>query len=539
MLSQLNIDGAGQPHFVERHLVRPACARYNEREPTQRENAMVSADTLIRALPHVELRHWRSLDIHAIRNDSRTVEPGDLFVAYPGVAVDGHRYVGDALRRGAVACVVERMAPELEGAPTAIVPDAREALAWLHAAWQGFPAHQLRVIGVTGTDGKTTTTRLIASILHAAGRAVGSVDTVAANLGGQELDTGFHTTTPDAPEVQAYLAEMVARGMEYAVLESTSHGLAQHRVTGCEYDVAVVTNITHEHLDIHGSYEAYREAKARLFRMLSTSFRKPGAPKVAVLNADDSSYAYLQAIPADRQIGYGIERPADLTAREVQATSEGLQFVATGLGLELPLRSPLVGGYNVYNILAAVAVGVSQGIAPEQIQMGVAAMPGVVGRMERIERGQPFTAIVDFAHTPYSLESALKAVRHLTQGQVIVVFGCAGLRDRMKRPWMGEIAGRLADRTIITAEDPRTESLEAIMEEIAAGCRTAGRSEGEGFWRVGDRAEAIRVALGMAHPGDLVMVTGKAHERSMCFGAVEYPWSDHVAVEDALRGLGY
>ncbi len=500
---------------------------------------MVSADTLMCALPQVELRHWRPLDVRAIRNDSRAVEPGDLFVAYPGVVVDGHRYVADALRRGAVACVVERMLPELEGVPMAIVPDAREALAWLHAAWQGFPARRLKVIGVTGTDGKTTTTRLITSILRAAERATGSVDTVAANLGGQELDTGFHTTTPDAPEVQAYLAEMVARGMEYAVLESTSHGLAQHRVTGCEYDVAVVTNITHEHLDIHGSYEAYREAKARLFRMLAIAFRKPGVPKVAVLNTDDSSYAYLQPIPADRKISYGLEHPADLMAHSVIDTPTGLAFMAQGLGMELPLRSPLVGRYNIYNILAAVAVGISQGLALEHIQAGVAAMPGVIGRMEHIAHGQPFTAIVDFAHTPYSLECALKAARALAQGRVIVVFGCAGLRDRLKRPWMGEIAGRLADYTVITAEDPRTEPLEVIMEEIATGCRKAGRVEGEGFQRVGDRAEAIRVALARARPGDLVIVTGKAHERSMCFGTVEYPWSDHAAVEEGLRSLGY
>jgi UDP-N-acetylmuramoyl-L-alanyl-D-glutamate--2,6-diaminopimelate ligase len=500
---------------------------------------MTSADALVQALPRVTLHHWRPLEIGAIRSDSRAVEPGDLFVAIPGVSVDGHRYVGDALRRGAVACVVERPLPELDGVPTAVVPDTRQALAYLHAAWQGFPGRRLRVIGVTGTDGKTTTTRLISSILRAAGRATASVDTVAANIGGQELDTGFHTTTPDAAALQAYLAEMAAQGMEYAVLETTSHGLAQHRVAACEYDVAVVTNITHEHLDYHGSYEAYREAKALLFRALYESYRKPGVDKVAVLNADDSSYAYLKPIPADRQISYGLAQPADLTARDIVDSPAGLQFVAVGLGSELPLSSPLVGRYNVHNILAAVAVGLSQGLAPEQIRAGVEAMPGVVGRMERIQRGQPFTVIVDFAHTPYSLESALKAVRALTAGRVIVAFGCAGLRDRLKRPWMGEIAGRLADRTIITAEDPRTEPLEDIMEEIAAGCRQAGRAEGEGYWREGDRQEAIRMALAMAQPGDLVIVTGKAHERSMCFGTVEHPWSDHEAVEEGLRSLGF
>jgi len=500
---------------------------------------MVALDTLVSALPQVTRYHWRPLEIAAIRSDSRAVHPGDLFVAIPGVSTDGHLYVADALQRGAVACVVERLLPELEGVPTAVVPDARLALAYLHAALQGFPARRLKVIGVTGTDGKTTTTRLIASILRAAGRPTGSVDTVAAFIGGQERDTGFHTTTPDAPDLQAYLAEMVAEGAEYAVIEATSHGLAQHRVAACEFDVAVVTNITHEHLDYHGSYEAYREAKAMLFRALSTSFRKPGVAKVAILNRDDRSYGYLKPIPADWQIAYGLGEGADLTAQDIVDTPSGLRFIAVGLGLELPLVSPLVGRYNVYNILAAVAAAHSQGIAPEAIRSGVETMRGVTGRMERIDRGQPFTVIVDFAHTPYSLENALQAARKLTSGRVIVVFGCAGLRDRLKRPWMGEIAGRLADRTIITAEDPRTEPLEAIMEEIAAGCRKAGRAEGEGFWRIGDRAEAIRTALAMAQPGDLVIVTGKAHERSMCFGTVEYPWSDHEAVYAGLRALGY
>ncbi len=500
---------------------------------------MVSLDVLVGALPQATRYHWRPVEIGAIRHDSRQVQPGDLFVAIPGVSTDGHLYVADALRRGAAACVVERLLPELEGVPTALVPDARQALAYLHAAWRGFPARQLKVIGVTGTDGKTTTTRLIANILRTAGRETGSVDTVAAFIGGRERDTGFHTTTPDAPDLQAYLAEMVEAGAEYAVIEATSHGLAQHRVAACEFDVAVVTNITHEHLDYHGSYEAYREAKAMLFRALSTSFRKEGVRKVAILNADDRSYEYLRAIPADWQIAYGLGEGADFTARNIQDTPSGLRFVAVGLGVEIPIVSPLVGAYNVYNILAAVAAARSQGVPEGAICQGVETMRGVTGRMERIDRGQPFTVIVDFAHTPYSLESALQAARKLTEGRVIVVFGCAGLRDRLKRPWMGEIAGRLADRTIITAEDPRTEPLEAIMEEIAAGCRKAGRTEGEGFWRIGDRAEAIRMALAMARPGDLVIVTGKAHERSMCFGTVEYPWSDHEAVYEGLRALGY
>ena len=505
---------------------------------------MISSDMLASALSgasvKVELRGWRSMEIAHIVCDSRGVAPGDVYVAISGVATDGHRFVQDALRAGAVACVVERMLPELEGVPTALVSDSRIALAYLHAAVHGYPARRLKIIGVTGTDGKTTTVRLIAGILRAAGRRIGSIDTVRAAIGDDQVPTGFHTTTPDAPEIQAYLSQMVHAGVEYAVLESTSHGLAQQRVAACEFDVAVVTNITHDHLDYHGTYEAYREAKATLFRALDTSLRKPNVPKVAVLNEDDrSSCSYLRAIPAELRIGYGLYHPADVTATQVQGSPSGLTFTAHVQGTEIPITSPLVGRFNVYNILAAVSVAHSQGIGAEAIRTGVAEVPGVRGRMERIDRGQPFTVIVDFAHTPNALENALSTARGLARREVTVVFGCAGLRDRAKRPWMGEIAGRLADNVVITAEDPRTESLDEITDQIAAGSLRSGRTDGRGVWRIAERSEAIAFALERAQPGDLVIVTGKGHEQSMCFGTTEYPWSDHEAVLEGLSRLGF
>ncbi len=497
-------------------------------------------DELIWALPRCQKLHWRpGLAVRQLQSDSRQVAPGDLFIAVPGVSVDGHRFAAGAVQRGAVALVLEHEVAGCEGVPTLLVPNSREALAWLHAAWQGHPGRQLRVIGVTGTDGKTTTTRLIAGILNGAGYPTGSVDSVGAFVGDRELDTGFHTTTPDAPEVQAYLRQMVAAGMQYAVLESTSHGLAQHRVTGSEYDVAVVTNITHEHLDYHKTYEAYREAKASLFRSLATSQRKPGVPKVAVLNRDDSSYEVLAPIPADVQLTYGVEHPADLTAHGSSVSPQGLHFLLETPRGSVPVNSPLVGRYNVLNILAAAAVGLSQGLSPEQMAAGVAQVTAVVGRMERIDMGQPFTLIVDFAHTPNALDNALHTARDLAQGRVIALFGCAGLRDVAKRPWMGEISGRLADLTVITAEDPRTESLDDIMEQIAVGCRRAGRQEGEGFLRIGDRAEAIEAAASIARPGDVVILCGKGHERSMCYGEIEHPWSDQEAARRALQRRGY
>ena len=472
--------------------------------------------------------------VSAIVADSRQVTPGAVFVAVPGVSVDGHRFLGDAIARGAVAAVVECPEALPAGLPAAIVADSRAALAQLAAAWHGYPARRLRVIGVTGTEGKTTTIELIASILEAAGEPAGMVSTVKARIAGREIDTGLHTTTPDAPDVQRYLAQMVEQGARYALLEATSHGLAQRRVDACDFDVAAVTNITRDHFDYHGTFEAYRDAKALLFRHLSNGARKPGVDKVAVLNVDDPSYGYLRAIPADRYLTYSLEGVADLTLSSVEQTEAGWRALANTPAGMFEVQTPLPGRFNLYNVLAAIGVALSQDIPIPAIQAGVAAFRGVVGRMEEINLGQGFRAVIDFAHTPNALRQALTAVRPLARGRVIVVFGCAGLRDRGKRPVMGEIAGRLADFAILTAEDPRTESLDAIMAEIAAGCEAAGRREGEGYCKIGDRAQAIAAAVDMAAPGDLVLVTGKGHERSLCFGTTEMPWSDHDALRTAI-----
>ncbi len=491
---------------------------------------------LLAALSHKEVDQYADIEIASLAHDSRQVTPGSLFVAYRGLAVDGHDFIPQALANGAMAVVAERELRELEGqVPLVVVPDGREALAYLAAAWHDFPARHLTVVGVTGTDGKTTTCNLIHSLLTAAGHRAGLVTTVNAVIGERVMDTGLHTTTPDAPDVQRYLAEMVAAGMDMAVLEATSEGLAQHRVSACDFDVAVVTNITHDHLYFHGSLEQYRADKARLFHSLTASHRKPGVLKVAVLNADDASYDDLYPIPADRHITYAVHRQADVRASSIAFAPDATRFAAQTPGGDFEVETHLVGEFNVYNVLAAVAVGVSQGTSPEAIQAGIRAVRGVVGRMERIDEGQDFAAIVDFAHTPNALENALRTLRSMTAGRLIVVFGCAGLRDVGKRPIMGEIAGRLADVTIITAEDPRTESLEAITDQIAAGVEKAGAREGESYYRIADRADAIAFAVNLAEAGDTILVAGKGHEQSMCFGTVEHPWSDHDALRTVLR----
>ncbi|MFN2289774.1 MAG: UDP-N-acetylmuramoyl-L-alanyl-D-glutamate--2,6-diaminopimelate ligase [Anaerolineae bacterium] len=494
----------------------------------------ISLSELIAALPHSQVRGAPDMPITAIACDSRRAIPGSLFVAYRGVAVDGHDFVPRALENGAIVVVAERELPGLE-LPVVVVPDGREALAYLSAAWNGFPARHLRVIGVTGTDGKTTTCNLLHSILSVAGRRAGLVTTVNAVIGERVIDTGLHTTTPDSPDLQRYLAEMVEAGLGYAVLEATSHGLEQHRVTACDFDVAVVTNVTHEHLDIHGSLEAYQRAKATLFRHLMEGYRKAGIPKVAVLNADDDSYRYLRPISTDQQWSYSVGGRADVVAGDVHLTPEGSHFRVDSPAGAFELRTVLPGIYNVSNILAATTAALAQRLPVEAIQEGVWAVKGIVGRMERIEEGQDFLAIVDFAHTPHALERALETARILTKGRVIAVFGCAGERDREKRAWMGEISGRLADITVMTAEDPRRESLEAILDEMARGAEKAGAVASQTYFRVPDRAAAIQFAVDLAQPGDLVIACGKGHEQSMCYGTEETPWSEHEALRVALR----
>jgi UDP-N-acetylmuramoyl-L-alanyl-D-glutamate--2,6-diaminopimelate ligase len=519
---------------------------------------------LVAALPSLDTPPQSDPDITLITADSRKVIPGALFVAYPGVAVDGHNFIADAIERGASAVIGERdltaenaKSAELSGKISAAsalsavnipylkVRNGREAFAWLNAAWYGFPARKLSMIGVTGTDGKTTTSNLIHAILTAAGLKAGLISTVNAVIGGRVLDTGLHTTTPDADDVQRHLAEMVDAGMTHCVLEATSHGLAQHRVTGCEFDVAVVTNITHEHLDVHGSLDAYRAAKGLLFTSLATAMAK-GLRKAAILNNDDSSNTYLRdwietaancGVNCPEIITYAIREAAHWNAFDITYRPDAIHFTALGAGRSIEIATALVGEYNVSNCLAAIAATVDGlGVDPPAARTGIAALPGIPGRMERIDEGQNFTAIVDFAHTPNALDRSIAAACIMTDGQVIVAFGCAGLRDREKRTLMGEVAGRAADKIIVTAEDPRTESLDEIMAVTAQAMMAQGRVEGLDFWRVPDRGEALAFACSLAKPGDVVMACGKGHEQSMCFGEIEYPWDDREALRAALRG---
>jgi UDP-N-acetylmuramoyl-L-alanyl-D-glutamate--2,6-diaminopimelate ligase len=390
-------------------------------------------------------------------------------------------------------------------------------------ALNGYPARNLTVIGITGTDGKTTTSHLIYTILQAAGLPVSLISTTGAIIHGRENQPlGLHVTTPNPFELQNFIKGAVKSGSKYLVLESTSHGLAQHRVWGSHYQIGVVTNITREHLDYHGSYEQYLRDKARMLKSVKTS----------ILNRDDASFETLRPLAAGLVITYGLKPGADVTSDGFRLTPNGMDITIPRLGRTV--HSQLVGDYNAQNILAATAVGLTLGIAPDAIAAGLETATPPPGRLQRIDAGQPFTVFVDFAHTPNSLENVLKLLRGMAKKRLIAVFGCAGLRDPYKRFPMGASAGRYADVTIITAEDPRTESLDEIMAEVARGVESQGGVRDQSFFLVGDRQEAIHFAMQNAQPGDIVVTCGKAHEQSMCFGTVEYPWDEFQAVKHAL-----
>jgi UDP-N-acetylmuramoyl-L-alanyl-D-glutamate--2,6-diaminopimelate ligase len=479
------------------------------------------------------------LPLSGLAIDNRQVQPGYIFIARPGASVDGHDFIPDAIRRGAVAVVGQKEITSLD-VPYIRVSDSRRAVTHLAAAFYGHPGRKLTVIGVTGTDGKTTTSNILYQMMLAAGLKTGLISTVNAVIGAEVLDTGFHVTTPDAHDVQRYLARMVEAGLTHVILETTSHGLAQHRVDACQYDIAVVTNITHEHLDEHGSYENYRAAKGRLFELLAGTVDKPqGNPRLGVLNFDDQkSYGYLSSLltgHSSRQASYSLTSTADIYAENITCGPSGLAFDIVGKDFRVSARTHLVGAYNVSNCLAAFSAAViGLGLDPQTAARGLANLPGIPGRMEVIDLGQDFTAIVDFAHTPNALRVTLETARQMTGGRVISVFGSAGLRDREKRRLMAETSAQLADISILTAEDPRTESLDDILAEMAAGAIAKGGLEGETFHRIHDRGEAIKFALKLARPGDLVIACGKGHEQSMCFGTTEYPWDDRTAMRAAL-----
>ncbi len=510
---------------------------------------------LLRELPEAHLLGDQELSVVGIAYDSRLVKPGDLFVALPGFHADGCLFVPDALRRGAVGVVTQNPAAEIpDGVTWITVPDARRALTDLSAAFHGYPARELRVVGVTGTDGKTTTTHLVSATLEAMGFRTGFITTADVKVGDLVRHNETQHTTPESVEVQGLMRQMVDDGVDYAVLESSSHALALDRLLHCEFDAALFTNLSPEHLNFHGSMEGYLEAKAKLFALLDVAMDK-GIEKVALLNVDDPHSQRLRRATGSRAIWYGIdgetgrlplplgegrgEGDSLVMARNVRLMPGGSHFtLATPVG-SVEVESRLAGRFNVYNWLAAAALGLSQGATLQQIRQAVATVDSVPGRMERVEVGQPFTVVVDFAHTPQALETVLSTLRPLTSGKLLVLFGLAGERDPGNRAEMGRIAARMADFGIFTVDDPRFEDPMQIAEQIAEGARAEAWGEGQQFLKIADREEAMREAFHRSGPGDTVLLAGKGHERRQVIGADLVPWNDAEVARRLLSEMGY
>ncbi|MEA2104630.1 MAG: UDP-N-acetylmuramoyl-L-alanyl-D-glutamate--2,6-diaminopimelate ligase [Candidatus Cloacimonadota bacterium] len=480
-----------------------------------------------------------NIEISSITFDSRKVETNSLFVAVKGENFDGHQFVKNAIKKGASAIVAENDNFVISNpkTPFIMVDNSRRILAHLAAAFYGHPSRKMKIIGITGTDGKTTTATIIYHILKHAGKKTGLISTLQANVGNNIIETGFHTTTPDSVTLQKYLAIMVEAGTEYAIIETSSHGLAQYRAEACDFDVGVITNLTPEHLDYHKNIEEYRKAKGKLFQYLSNPMESKSGKKIAILNRDDESYDFFQKYKSDISVNYGIKFKADYRASEIDFTAERTKFVVTSPPTDYEISTNLLGKYNVSNILAAITVCAQLGIKKQNIVNGISQIKRITGRLDRIEHSAGnFNIFIDFAHTPNGLKNVLETVRKFTKNKVHVIFGCPGFRDHSKRKPMGEIAARLADKIYITADDPRTESLQKIMSEIAEGCMLQNKVEKKDFWKIANREKAIRKAILSAEDGDTVIACGKAHEKTIAIGTEEIPWDEYAVVQrETLR----
>jgi UDP-N-acetylmuramoyl-L-alanyl-D-glutamate--2,6-diaminopimelate ligase len=495
----------------------------------------VPVAALAAGVPNARLHGRNDVSVSGVEYDSRLVRHGDLFAALRGADFDGHQFVADAEVRGAVALLVEELVQS--DLPQIVVRDSRAELAKVAATFFQFPSRDLNVIGITGTDGKTTTSYLLDHILRSTGHKTGLVGTVAIRVDGAESLHDSRQTTPESSDIQRYLRQMAEAKTDWAILEATSHGLAMHRLDHVTFRIGAVTNITHEHLDFHGSIDAYRRAKALLFERVGAS------RGVAVVNADDAGARSMVpfAIGAELLQFSVLGTKADVRATRVETGANGSVFdVEVSGGGRAHVKLPLIGEFNVANALCAITIAMAAGVDINQASQALANAPAVPGRMVTIDEGQLFSVVVDYAHTPDSLSKILQILRQLhPDGRLLVVFGSAGERDREKRPIQGAVAANLADVVVITSEDPRGEDADAIIDEIAIGAETAGAAPGRRLFRHPDRKVAIRLAFGMARPGDCVLLAGKGHEGCIICGRKKVPWDEAGAARDVLGELGY
>ena len=488
-------------------------------------------DDLARGVPGAVLEGDGGVEVTGIAYDSRRVNRGDLFVAVHGIRSDGHAYAADAVAAGAVAVAVERAVDVPAGTPVLQVPSTRTGLAEIAAEFYGRPSRQLYVAGITGTDGKTTVTHMAEHVLMASGVVAGAMSTVAFSVRGAEVDNTSGQTTIEAPQLQEWLRRMVEAGVKCAVIEATSHALVQERVRACDFDVAAFTNVGHDHMDYHATWEDYLEAKAHLIDLAAKGADK-GSEKTAVLNRDDPSYERLSRRSISRRWSYGLTTAADLHPLDLSMSATGSRFrLKTPLGeTEVALAVPA--RFNVYNALCAAGVCLAVGVPIEEIGPGLAGFDGVRGRLERVDLGQDFSVFIDFAHSAGALASALAELRPFTKGRLIAVFGSTARSDH-DRPGMGKAAADLSDFFIITTDDPLREDPAEIARDVQSGA--AGRAPGRDYEVVIDRRSAIRRAIDVARPGDTVLLAGKGHERTMQMAQGAEPWDERAEAEAAIK----
>ncbi|MGB9867283.1 MAG: UDP-N-acetylmuramoyl-L-alanyl-D-glutamate--2,6-diaminopimelate ligase [Bacillota bacterium] len=487
---------------------------------------------LVSVLPKARVVGQLDVEVNGIAHDSRKVSPGELFVCVRGLKFDGHDFAEEAVAKGAVALVAQRQISTVP-VPVVYTDETRLAMALVSERFFGFPSRKLRLVGVTGTKGKTTTAFMIKWLLEQVfGHASGLIGTVA-NLVGQRQLPVTHTT-PESTELSWLLKEMVDSGCAYAAMEVSSHAIALRRIAGCSFHCGVFTNLTQDHLDFHRDMEDYFQVKAG-FMLGQASFE---GPSTAVVNQDDPYGARLIEQLTSRGkpvITYGLGVPARVRGYQVEVGLNGTRFRARfPNGQEVLVATRMTGRFNVYNALAAMAVAWAEGADPEKLVEAVSKFPGVPGRFERVDEGQPFTVVVDYAHTPASLENVLTTARELGPSRIITVFGCGGDRDKTKRPLMAEVVGRLSDYAIVTSDNPRSEDPEDIIRQTVAGFPEGARARYEA---VVDRAKAIRRAIGMAQPGDFVLIAGKGHETYQVFGDKVVPFDDREVARGAIRAL--
>jgi len=489
--------------------------------------------TLRSVLEGVEVRSGATAGethVSQVTNDSRRVQAGALFVAIHGVATDGNLYAKAAAEHGAVAVISETPAPAdwNRGIPWMEVADARKALAIAAANFYGKPATAMKLVGVTGTNGKTTTTSLIDSIIRASGAKTGLFGTIA-----YHTPKGEHAapnTTPESVDLQSFLAETRDAGGTFATMEASSHALAMDRVWGLHFAVAVFTNLTRDHIDYHKTFENYFAAKQRLFAGTGA-----GVPEVGVVNTDDEWGKKLAGV-ARKTLTYGLQNGADLKAKKFALSFSGLNFTAQTPSGPIQVESHLVGRINVYNILAALGAGIGLGFSNDVIETGIRNLQAVAGRFQRIDQGQPFLVVVDYAHTPDALENLIRTAKELnSKGRIITLFGCGGSRDRTKRPIMGELSGRMSDLSILTSDNPRAEDPLIIISDVVVGMQ---RSSGK-YMIEPDRVKAIRLAIEEARAGDIVLLAGKGHEDYQVFADRTIHLDDREEARAALKERGY